>query len=163
VRRWIVASVRHRGESHLSRVLRDRNRARFDPEETRKQVLDATGWCEAEEFPWAKTDDKGNLIPGTDTPERLQVWLDSRLDDNYDLLGQWGTYDSTEYAPGFELMSSLPEEEVKRLSMVQTDRGGPGSSVPCVATGASMEELNATMAAHGLPFLFVADEDDEGS
>jgi hypothetical protein len=78
-------------------------------EETRKRVLDATGWSEAEEFPWAETDDKGDLIPGTDTAERLQAWLDSRLDDNYDLLLLWGRYDSTEYAPGFELMSSFPK------------------------------------------------------
>jgi hypothetical protein len=42
--------------------------------------------------------------------------------------------------------------------MVQNDRGSPGSSVPCVATGASIDELNAAIAASGLPFHFVANE-----
>jgi hypothetical protein len=129
-------------------------------EETRKAVLDATGWSSEEEFQWAETDEKGDLIPGTDTEGRLQAWLNSHLDDNYDLLETWGAREASEYAPGFELMHCLPIEDVKRLSLREGDLGGPASSVPCVSTRASASELNAVISAHALPFLVV---DDEGS
>jgi hypothetical protein len=55
-------------------------------------------------------------------------------------------------------MASLPVEDVKRLGFRERNRGGPASSVPCVSTRASVAELNAVIAAHGLPFLVVDDE-----
>jgi len=125
-------------------------------EETRKAVLDATGWSFDEEFRWAKTDEKGDLIPGTDTEERLLTWLNSPV-DRCDL-ETWGDRECGEYAPGFELMASLPVEDVKRLGFRERDLGGPASSVPCVSTRASVAELNAVITAHGLPFLVVDDE-----
>jgi hypothetical protein len=67
---------------------------------------------------------------------------------------------ASEYAPGFELMWRLPKEDVKRLELRERDLGGPASCVPCVSTRASVAEVNAVIAAHGLPFLVV---DDEGS
>jgi hypothetical protein len=129
-------------------------------EETRRSVLETTGWTFAEEFPWVETDEKGDLVPGTDTEERLVRWLNWRLDENYDLLEKWGERESSQYAPGFALMWALPEEDVKRLCMGERDLGGPASCVPCVSIGASISELNAAIVAHGLPFLVV---DDEGS
>jgi hypothetical protein len=81
-------------------------------------------------------------------------------DEDFELLCTWGEHESTHYAPGFELMRSLPAQDVERLGLVEADLGGPASSVPCVATRASIAELNAAIAAHGLPFLVV---DEEGS
>jgi len=128
-------------------------------EETRKAVLDATGWSFDEEFGWAKTDENGVLIPGTDTEERLLTWLNSPI-DGCDL-ETWGDRECGEYAPGFELMARLPVEDVKRLRFCERDLGGPASSVPCVSTRASVAELNAVIAAHRLPFLVVDDEGPE--
>jgi hypothetical protein len=125
-------------------------------EETRKAVLDATGWSIEEEFQWAKTDENGDLIPGTDTEERLLTWLNSPVDRCH--LETWGERECGEYAPGFELMARLPVEDVKRLGLRERNLGGPASFVPCVATRASVAELNAVIAAHGLPFLVVDDK-----
>jgi hypothetical protein len=77
-------------------------------EATRKAVMNATGWSFEEEFQWAETDENGNLIPGTDTEERLLAWLNSHLDDDYNLLETWGAREASQYAPGFELMRCLP-------------------------------------------------------
>jgi hypothetical protein len=91
-------------------------------EETRRAVLDATGYSSPEEFQWAETDDNGDLIQGTDTEERLLAWLNSPLDDNdYVLRESWGAREAGEYAPGFELMMSLPIEDVKRLGLRERD------------------------------------------
>jgi hypothetical protein len=116
----------------------------------------ATGWSFEEEFGWAKTDENGDLIPGTDTEERLLTCLNSPVDD-YDK-EKWGARESGEYAPGFELMWGLPVEDVKRLGLRERDLGGPASYVPCVSTRASVAELNAVIAAHALPFLVIDDE-----
>src|SRR5262249_7522452 len=132
-------------------------------EETRQAVLDAADWFD-DELPWAETDDKGDLVPGTDTEERFLGWLNSPLDPendrDFELLTTWGERESTQYAPGFALMRSLPPEDVQRLGLAESDLGGPASYVPCVSTHASREELNAAIAAHDLPFVVI---DEEGS
>ena len=65
------------------------------------------------------------------------------------------------YAPGFSLMAHLSDKEKKALRMGEADLGGPASSVPCVATGASIEQLNQIISKKGLPYLFVDAEGPE--
>jgi hypothetical protein len=129
--------------------------------ETKKlAVSEATGWTYDEEFPWIDTDSSGDALPGTDTDERLTKWLNSQIIDDYNLLEHWGSRTASQYAPGFVLMWSLSSKEAKKLQMREADLGGPASSVPCVASGASLEALNRVIAKKGLPFVFI---DDEGS
>ena len=129
----------------------------------RKTSLNATGLSEADELPWVDYERSGNAIPGTDTAERLMGWLSSCLGHNDDLLEGWGQQEAGEYAPGFELMWALPKSEIKRLKMREADLSGPASTVLCVRTGASAEDLNAAIAAASLPFLLVNDVGSQGS
>jgi hypothetical protein len=123
----------------------------------KRAVLAVTGWL-PEEYQWADIDENGGVVPGTDTDERLTAWLNAEIDE--DLLDTWGGETSTAYAPGFVLMQSLSEQEIKKLDMREGNLGGPVISVPCVFCHASLEELNDVIARKDLPFIFV---DDEGS
>jgi hypothetical protein len=132
-------------------------------DEKRKAVLEATGWDFPEEFLWLSTDDEGEVIPGTDTDETLTGWLNSEVTygDDYScgLLERWSSHTSTIYAPGFALMNSLTGAEIRELGLRHADLGGPASSVPCVASTATIEKLNQVLSARGLPFVFVAEVD----
>jgi hypothetical protein len=119
----------------------------------KKAVEAATGWTEDEEFPWLETDKAGDAIPGTATLERITKWLNAGVDLNR--LEYWGGRTSTQYAPGFVILSSLTEDEKSALKMGEANLGGPASSVPCVMTGASIPELNWMLSHKGLPYVFV--------
>jgi len=128
--------------------------------ETKKcAVLKAADWKFPDEFQWAETDERGDIIPGTDTDERLTKWLNSKVDDE-GILEAWGGTTMSEYAPGFALMRSLSEEDIKRLDLREGNLASPGTWVPCVVSQASLEDLNEVIAGKDLPFIFV---DDEGS
>jgi hypothetical protein len=128
-------------------------------EEKRKAVLEATGWEFPEEFRWLNTDEEGAVIPGTDTDETLTRWLNSEVgySDDYScgLQERWSSYTSTIYGPGFALMNALTDADAKELGLRYADLGGPASSVPCVASTATIEKLNQVLSAKGLPFVFV--------
>lgn len=131
-------------------------------EARRAAVIDAIGWDMAEEPPWLDTDEQGEVMPAADTAESLTRWLNSELgSDDYsmNLLERWASHSSTIYAPGFSLAHSLTPEEAKGLGIRCADLGGPASSVPCVATTATMEKLNEVISAKGLPFLVVEELD----
>lgn len=128
--------------------------------EKRKQaVIEATGWEDPEQFGWIEIDENGDAVPETETDERLTAWLNDAKSTNDDYWN-WGSRTANAFAPGFALMSSLSKEEITRLGMHEWDRGGIGSSVPCVVCNASLEELNRIIVQNDLPFIFV---DDEGS
>jgi hypothetical protein len=128
--------------------------------QTKKAVEAATGWTEDEQFPWLEIDQTGAVIPGTATFERISRWLDA--EPNPVDLEYWGRT-ATQYAPGFDLMSSLTDDEQRALQMSEADLGSPASSVPCVMTGASISELNWMLSHKGLPYVFVdADGPEEG-
>ena len=62
---------------------------------------------------------------------------------------------STQYTPGFMIWDALPSHEREALQMRESDLGGPASSVPCVSTQASIQEMNMALMRHNLPFVFV--------
>jgi len=119
----------------------------------KKAVEAATGWKFDEEFPWLETDKNGDAIPETATLERITNWLNAEADLYH--FESWGGRTASQYAPGFALMSFLTDDEKKALRIRETDLGGPASSVPCVATGASLSELNRIISQKGLPYVFV--------
>jgi hypothetical protein len=127
-------------------------------EEKKKAVEDATGWESDDEFPWLDTDENGDAVPGMDTLERINNWLNAEIE--LEMLEYWGQREAGEYAPGFALMDALSDDEQLALGLREQDLGGPASSVPCVTTTATLEKLNEIIAANALPFIFV---DDEGS
>jgi hypothetical protein len=134
-------------------------------QEKKRAVLEATGWEFEDEFGWLKTDEDGEVIPGTDTNESITAWLRRPLlksDSEYDreLYYSFGARSSTQYAPGFMLLEQLPKRIAQRLGVREAGLGGPASTVPCVVTSASIDELNMVIEKLGLPFIFV---DDEGS
>jgi hypothetical protein len=132
------------------------------PYADKKQAIrEATGWDFDEEFQWLKTDAEGNAIPETDTLQTITDWLNAEID--LDKLEYWGQRTMSQYAPGFSFMSALSSSEIEALRLREADLGGPASSVPCVSTSATVEELNRVIAQRGLPFLFVdADGAEEG-
>jgi hypothetical protein len=85
-----------------------------------------------EEFLWIETDKNGDAVPGTDTNERITSWLNKQINDDYDLLEHWGQRTSTQYAPGFALMSSFSKKEIDVLKIWIGDLGG---RVICVMRG----------------------------
>ncbi len=62
---------------------------------------------------------------------------------------------STQYTPGFVIWGALTPDEREALQMRVSDLGGSASSVPCVSTQASIQEMNMALMRHGLPFVFV--------
>ena len=62
-----------------------------------------------------------------------------------------------EFTPGFELMGLLSANQ-NDLGLREVDRGGPASSVPCVAMTASVQKFNHLMEARRLPYVMVDDE-----
>src|SRR6267142_5765955 len=67
----------------------------------------------------------------------------------------YGVNEINQYAPGFSLLSSLTDREKQTLKIGEGNLGSPASSVPCVVTCASIEELNRIISRKGLPFVFV--------
>lgn len=131
--------------------------------EKKKAVEAATGWSFDEEFEWLKTDDYGDVIPGTDTLGTITNWLNGPIDLEHPLMENWGDRTSTQYASGFSLMASLTDDEKRALDIREGNLGGPASSVPCVMTGASIEELNRNISEKGLSYVFIdADGPEEG-
>jgi hypothetical protein len=106
-------------------------------------------------------EDRGGDVPDTSTLELIDAWLNAKkeLEEDYEL-EEWGSKVSP-YAPGFAIEEALTAEEAKALGLRQQDMGGPASSVPCVSTTASLDELNRILAAKKLPFVFIDDEGPE--
>jgi hypothetical protein len=132
-------------------------------ENLRAAAMDAGGWYENDQLPWCDLDDDDEVVPTTDTLERLVAWLQSPLgsdgwtDWEWSLIERWAIDEATIYAPGMQIYSALSEAERGELSLSYADLGGPASSVPCVVTKASLEKLNAVMVARSLPFIFVSE------
>lgn len=127
-------------------------------EAKRSAVLRATGWSSDEEFEWLETDSNGDVIPGTDTNATITAWLNRDIRE--ELLESWCSGSVSQYAPGFEIMARLTPREIDQLKMREANLGGPASSVPCVASLATLQALNDVLKRKNLPFIFV---DDEGS
>lgn len=131
--------------------------------EKRRAILSATGWDE-EECMWLETDDRGNVNPDTDTYETISNWLNSEVDpckNEFEEAIYHQAFDTkfTEHAPGFQILAELTDDEINQLQFYQSDLGGPASSVPCVKSGATLEELNAMLERKGMPFVFIEDGD----
>jgi hypothetical protein len=124
-------------------------------EEKKRAIVEATDW-EDEEFPWLETDENGDAVPGTDTPQRVTDWLNAEID--IEQLESWGETVAGPYAPGFVLMDALTKDERRALGLREQDNGGPASSVLVVTTTASIEELNDMLSRKNLPFIFIDDE-----
>jgi hypothetical protein len=105
-------------------------------------------------------DDRGEDVPDTSTLEQINAWLNAEAAMDEYQLEEWGGKVSP-YAPGFAIEEALTVEEAKALGLRQQDMGGPASSVPCVSTTASLDELNKILAAKKLPFVFIDDEGPE--
>lgn len=102
-------------------------------------------------------EDRGVEMPDTSTLQRIDEWLkaEAQMDENQ--MEDWGGSVS-QYSPGFAIFEALTFEEHDALGLRTCDLGGPASSVPCVSTTASLEDLNKVLAAKKLPFVFI-DED----
>ena len=122
----------------------------------RQATLDACGLHEDDQFPWCEYDDEGNVVPDTDTLERLKNWLGSTLgstDWDFDLLGRW--LDPTSiYAPGDEIEAALTAQEKSELGVTRQWLGGPASSFQVVRVAAGIERMNDAVTAKGLPYRF---------
>lgn len=123
-------------------------------EEKKKAVEEATGWESEDELPWLDIEGDDEDDDGaTNLLERINTWLESEVE--LDELECWGARKAGEYVPGFELMDALSVDERDLLGLREQDMGGPASSVPCVTTTASLEELNGMIERKKLPFVFV--------
>jgi hypothetical protein len=130
-------------------------------EQKKAATLRATGWEFEEEFRWLTVDQNGDVVPGTDTDETITRWLNCKVDD-IDELCSWCTKNvPDEYYPGRIIYNALTPDERLTLGLVWADLGGPASTVPCVKVTASIEELNSVLAAKGLPFVVLDDEEPE--
>ena len=134
-------------------------------EEKKQALLAATRWEFEDEFGWLELDEFGEVIPGTDTDESITKFLRRPLLDfgrepYIDMYYGFGSRTSTQYTPGFLIWDALNDEERKELQLRNSDLGGPASSVPCISTKASIDELNEALEHYALPFVFV---DEEGS
>lgn len=123
----------------------------------KQATLDACGLYADDQFPWVEYDDEGNVVPDTDTLERLRSWLGSTLgstDWDFDLLGRW--LDPTSiYAPGDQIDAALTAEEKSEFGLTRVWLGGPASSFQVVRVTAGIERLNEAMTAKQLPYKFV--------
>jgi hypothetical protein len=162
-----VVAVCDDGSSRLFAVKSDPTNAEFykikivanaSQDDQRKAVEDATRWSE-DEFPWVETDSKGDVIEGTDTLGRMNAWLNAET--KLENLEYWGLELAGQYAPGFAIRKALSSDEQSTLGLREVDLGGPISSVPCIFTTASIDELNKILAAKKLPFVFIDDEGPE--
>lgn len=132
-------------------------------EELRRATMEAGGWGDEDQFPWCDLDDDDEVLPETDTLERLVAWLKSPLgsdgwtDWEWSLMERWAVDEATIYAPGLQIYSALPDSERRELSLSYADLGGPASSVPCVTAQASLDKFNEAMRLRSLPFLFVSE------
>jgi hypothetical protein len=134
-------------------------------ESLRKATMDAGGWDELDLLPWCDFDENDEILPETDTLKRLVGWLRSPLgsdgwtDWEISLMEHWAVDEATIYAPGMQIYEALSDAERQELKLSYGDaRGGPGSSVPCVTTTASLDLLNETMRTRGLPYIFVSEK-----
>jgi hypothetical protein len=128
-------------------------------EEKKQAVMAAAGWDYDEECEWLQVEENGDALPEYETDEVIDAWLDSLISDvDIDRYLHFGERISTEYTPGFIIWDALTEEHRARLGLRESDLGGPASSVPCISTDASIDELNEALEQHGLPFTFF-DED----
>lgn len=134
-------------------------------EDLRTAAMDSGGWSVDDQLPWCDLDDDDEVLPETDTLERLVAWLQSPLgsdgwtDWEINLMEHWAVDEATIYAPGMQIYSALSDAERNELSLSYGDaRGGPGSSVPCVTSRASLDKLNEAMRLRSLPFLFVSEQ-----
>lgn len=132
-------------------------------ESLRAAAMDAGGWGEDDQLPWCDLDDDDEVLPETDTLERLVAWLQSPLggdgwtDWEISLMEHWAVDEATIYAPGMQIYSALSDAERGELSLSYADLGGSASSVPCVTARASLSMLNNVMLEKQLPFIFVAE------
>lgn len=127
----------------------------------KQAALDACGLDEGDQFPWCEYDDEGNVVPDTDTPERLRNWLGSTpgsTDEDFDLMGRW--LDPTSiYAPGDQIEAALTAEEKSELGVTREWLGSPAYSFLVVRVAAGIERLNEAMTAKQLPYKFVNEYD----
>lgn len=132
-------------------------------EELKRATMEAVGWGDEDQFPWCDLDDDDEVLPETDTLERLVAWLKSPLgsdgwtDWEWSLMERWVVDEATIYAPGLQIYAALSEDERRDLSLSYADLGGPASSVPCVTSMATLDKLNEAMLLKSLPFLFVSE------
>ena len=134
-------------------------------EEKRQAILFATGspfdlWASDDEFGWQERDEQGDIVPSPEADEAITRWLwrplkESGREQDMDFYIAYVSRVSTQYTPGFMIWDALPSHEREALQMRESDLGGPASSVPCVSTQASIQEMNMALMRHNLPFVFV--------
>jgi hypothetical protein len=132
-------------------------------EQKKQAVMAAAGWDYDEECEWLQVDENGDALPEYETDEVIDTWLSSLISDvDIDRYLHFGERIATEYTPGFIIWDALTEEQRARLGLREADLGGPASSVPCISTNASIDELNEVLERHGLMFIFVNEAGSEG-
>jgi hypothetical protein len=131
-------------------------------EQKKQAVMAAAGWDYEEECEWLQVDENGDALPEYETDEVIDAWLSSLISDvDIDRYLHFGERIATEYTPGFIIWDALTEEQRARLGLRESDLGGPASSVPCISTNASIDELSEALEQYGLPFVFVGDNRSE--
>jgi hypothetical protein len=123
--------------------------------EKKLRVFEATGLADGDELPWLEYDSKGEPVEGQVESDLLDAWFDKIVPDSDDRYESWGSRTASQYAPGFELMDLLSAKDRNDLGLCEVDRGGPASSVPCVAMTASVQKFNQLMKARRLPYVMV--------
>jgi hypothetical protein len=104
--------------------------------------------------------DRGEVVPDLSTLAQINKWLNAGMQMDEYQMQEWGE-NVSQYGPGLTIQEALTFDEQKALGMRQQDLGGPASTVWCVATSASIDELNKMLAAKKLPFVFIDEEGPE--
>ena len=95
------------------------------------------------------------LEPDARTRASLTNWLKQSAPDYLEEWYERTDHISSEYTPGFDILDALSDAERKCLNFRYGDLGGPASSVRCVLTTATIDELNRVLTKRNLPYLFV--------
>jgi hypothetical protein len=104
--------------------------------------------------------DRGEDVPDLSTLAQINEWLNAEMEMDEFQMQEWGQ-NVSQYGPGLAIQEALTFDEEKALGLRQQDLGGPMSSVWCVSTTTSIDELNKVLAAKELPFVFIDDEGPE--
>jgi hypothetical protein len=123
-------------------------------EELKMVVHKQLGWDD-DEMPWLSFDVQGAPDPKSETKDAIFAWLNRTIGNDDPEFEQILDQIPDEHTPGLRLFDELAPVDRIALGMKWADAGGPASSVPCIVTSATKEQLNDVLLARGLAYKFV--------
>ncbi len=123
-------------------------------DEMKSLIQKQLGW-DNDEIRWLLLDRKGATDPKCETTEAVRAWLNRAIEYGDPEFEQMLDEIPDEYTPGLSLFNELAPADRTALGMKWAEVGGPASSVPCIVTSATKEQLNEVLLARGLAYKFV--------